>query len=144
MQINTLIKKRRAFVRRVIQMTPDLEMATNNSHSFEDNLKKHIFAHLHEADLDIDIDILSQLMFMSRETLRRKCQTSMVISPYAHIQKVRLQQAKLLLEQDKMNVSEVAYAEGFDRLSHFSKSFKKYYGQPPSGLAINQDQNNIK
>jgi AraC-like DNA-binding protein len=66
------------------------------------------------------------------------------VSPYAHIQKVPLQQAKLLLEQDKMNVSEVAYAEGFDRLSHFSKSFKKYYGQPPSGLAINQAQNNVK
>ena len=53
---------------------------------------------------------------------------SMVISPYAHIQKVRLQQAKLLLEQDKMNVSEVAYAVGFDSLSQFSQSFKKYYG----------------
>jgi AraC-like DNA-binding protein len=64
-------------------MTPELETATNNSHSFEDNLKKHIFAHLHEVDFDIDI--LSQLMFMSKETLRRKCQASLEISPSTHI-----------------------------------------------------------
>ena len=71
---------------------------------------------------------------MSKETLRRKCQASFEVSPFAHIQKVRLQQAKLLLEQDKMNVSEVAYALGFDSLSSFSKSFKKYYGLSPSAL----------
>ncbi len=75
MRVNTLIKNRRAFVHRKIQMTPELETATNNSHSFEDNLKKHIFAHLHEVDFNIDI--LSQLMFMSKETLRRKCQASL-------------------------------------------------------------------
>jgi AraC-like DNA-binding protein len=126
MRVNTLIKNRRAFIRRKIQMTPELETATNNSHSFEDNLKKHIFAHLHE----VDFDILSQLMFMSKETLHRKCQVSLEISPSAHIQKVPLQQAKLLLEQDKINVSEVAYAVGFDSLSHFSKSFKVLWTPP--------------
>jgi AraC-like DNA-binding protein len=73
-------------------------------------------------------------MFMSKETLRRKCRTSLEISPSAHIQEVRLQQARLLLEQDKMNVSEVAYAVGFDSLSNFSRSFKKYYGLTPSAL----------
>ena len=49
---------------------------------------------------------MSQLMFMSKETLRRKCQASFGISPSAHIQEVRLQLAKLLLEQNKMNESE--------------------------------------
>jgi AraC-like DNA-binding protein len=48
---------------------------------------------------------------------------------------VRLQQAKLLLAQGNMNVSEVAYAVGFDSLSYFSKVFKKYYGLSPSALA---------
>jgi len=77
---------------------------------------------------------MSQLMFMSKETLRRKCQASFGISPSAHIQEVRLQLAKLLLEQNKMNESEVAYAVGFDSLSYFSKAFKKYYEITPSVL----------
>jgi signal transduction histidine kinase/DNA-binding response OmpR family regulator len=132
MRVNILIKNSRAIARRKTQMTKDLEATTNNNNSFEDNLKKHIFAHLHE--IDFNIDILSQLMFMSKETLRRKCRTSLEISPSAHIQEVRLQQARLLLEQDKMNVSEVAYAVGFDSLSNFSRSFKKYYGLTPSAL----------
>jgi signal transduction histidine kinase/DNA-binding response OmpR family regulator len=142
MRVNTLIKNRITLARRKIQMTAELETASNNSNSFEDNLKKHIFAHLHKVDFNIDI--LSQLMFMSKETLRRKCQASLDISPSAHIQEVRLQQAKLLLEQDKMNVSEVAFAVGFDSLSHFSKSFKKYYGQTPSAFESNQRQKKVE
>jgi signal transduction histidine kinase/DNA-binding response OmpR family regulator len=134
MRVNTLIKNRKYLARQKIQIAPELEDAANNSNSFEDNLQMHIFSHLHEADFNIDI--LSQLMFMSKETLRRKCKASFEISPYAHIQEVRLQQAKLLLEQDKMNVSEVALAVGFDSLSSFSKSFKKYYGVTPSALKL--------
>ena len=140
MRVNTLIKSCKSIARQKIQMTPELEAAANNSNSFEHNLQKHIFAHLHEDDFTIDI--LSQLMFMSKETLRRKCHASFEISPSAHIQEVRLQQAKLLLERDKMNVSEVAYAVGFDSLSYFSKAFKKYYGLTPSAL-ISQEKNKI-
>lgn len=136
MRVNTLIKSRKFIARQKIQLSPELEDAANSGNSFEDNLKRYIFAHLHEPDFNIDI--LSQLMFMSKETLRRKCQASFEISPSAHIQKVRLQQAKLLLQQDKMNVSEVAYAVGFDSLSYFSKIFKKYYGLSPS--ALNQQE----
>jgi signal transduction histidine kinase/DNA-binding response OmpR family regulator len=140
MRVNTLIKNRQDIARQKIQMTPKLEAAANNSNSFEDNLQRHIFAHLHETDFTIDI--LSQLMFMSKETLRRKCQASFDISPSVHIQQVRLQQARLLLEKNKMNVSEVAYAVGFDSLSYFSKAFKKYYGFTPSAL-IPQEKNKI-
>ncbi|GAC17305.1 hybrid sensor histidine kinase/response regulator transcription factor [Paraglaciecola arctica] len=132
MRVNTLIKSRKAVARQKIQMASQLESVANNNDSFEDNLQRHIFAHLHDSDFNIDI--LSQLMFMSKETLRRKCQSSFEISPLAHIQALRLQQAKLLLEQDKMNVSEVAYAVGFDSLAYFSKVFKKYYGLSPSAL----------
>lgn len=134
MRVNTLIKSRKAAARQKIQMAPKLQLVANNDYSFEDQLQRHIFAHLH--DTDFNIDILSQLMFMSKETLRRKCQASFEMSPLAHIQAVRLQQAKLLLVEDKMNVSEVAYAVGFDSLAYFSKAFKKYYGLSPS--AINQ------
>lgn len=138
MRVNTLIKSRKSFARQKLQMASELLGAANNSDSFEDNMQRLIFAHLHEEDFNIDI--LSQLMFMSKETLRRKCQASFETSPSAHIQEVRLQQAKLLLEKDKMNVSEVAYAVGFDSLSYFSKAFKKCYGVSPSTLNQQEKQ----
>ncbi len=133
MRVNTLIKNRKTMAQQKIQTLPMTQGTTNNGNAFEDNLQRHIFEHLHETDFSIDI--LSQLMFMSKETLRRKCQARFDITPAAHIQEVRLQQAKLLLAQGKMNVSEVAYAVGFDSLSYFSKVFKKYYGFSPSALA---------
>lgn len=132
MRVNTLIKSRNYFAKQKVKMAAQLKDTTTNSNSFEDNLQGHILAHFHE--LDFNIDILSQLMFMSKETLRRKCQVYFKISPSAHIQEVRLQQAKLLLEKGTMNVSEVAYAVGFDSLSYFSKAFKKHYGITPTAL----------
>jgi AraC-like DNA-binding protein len=48
------------------------------------------------------------------------------------IKQVRLQQAaKLLTEDDKLNVSEVAYAVGYGSLSSFSVAFREMYGVSP-------------
>jgi signal transduction histidine kinase/DNA-binding response OmpR family regulator/ligand-binding sensor domain-containing protein len=136
MRVNTLIKSRKSYARNKIHIALKLEGSLKNSDSFEDNIQRHNFAHLHQADFNIDI--LSQLLFMSKETLRRKCQASFEVSPSAYIQQTRLQQAKLLLEHDKMNVSEVAYAVGFDSLAYFSKVFKKYYGVNPSSFILKE------
>lgn len=132
MRVNTLIKTHKALAQRKMQMSPELKVVAATNNSFEQDLHLHIFANLN--NVDFSVDILSQLMFMSNETLRRKCQSSFDISPSAYIQQVRLQQAKLLLDENKMNISEVAYAVGFDSLSYFSKAFKKYYGVSPSVL----------
>jgi AraC-like DNA-binding protein len=45
---------------------------------------------------------------------------------------VRIEQGKLLLENQQLKVAEVAYAVGFDSLAYFYKSFKRYYGVSPS------------
>ena len=132
MRVNTLIKTHKSLAKRKMQMSPQLKTASNNGNSFEHDLQSKVFANLH--DVDFTVDTLSQLMFMSKETLRRKCQVSFDTSPSAYIQQVRLQQAKLLLDENKMNISEVAYAVGFDSLSYFSRAFKKYYGVCPSSL----------
>jgi AraC family transcriptional regulator, transcriptional activator of pobA len=41
------------------------------------------------------------------------------------------EEAKILLKQTQWNVSEIAYALGFDEVSHFSNFFKKYTTQSP-------------
>ena len=42
-----------------------------------------------------------------------------------------MQQASEILSKQKVNISEVAYALGYSNLSHFSNSFKDYYGLSP-------------
>ena len=40
--------------------------------------------------------------------------------------------ARKLLEKGDNNISDIAYACGFNTLSHFNKLFKKTYGMTPS------------
>jgi hypothetical protein len=43
-------------------------------------------------------------------------------------------QAKQIIEQGGGNISEIAYATGFNSVSYFSFSFKNYFGYPPTDL----------
>jgi transcriptional regulator GlxA family with amidase domain len=45
---------------------------------------------------------------------------------------MRLRHAAWLLTTQKLSVSEVTYATGFSTLSHFSSSFREFYGMSPS------------
>jgi AraC-like DNA-binding protein len=42
-----------------------------------------------------------------------------------------MEEAKILLKQTKCNVSEIAFALGFDEVAHFSNFFKKHTGHSP-------------
>jgi AraC-like DNA-binding protein len=48
------------------------------------------------------------------------------------IRGIRLKQAALMLCEKKLTVSEVAYATGYCNLSHFSTSFRDFYGMSPT------------
>jgi len=51
---------------------------------------------------------------------------------FDYLRQARLILSKSLLDDGRMNVSETAFAVGFSSPSHFTKSFKGYYGIPPS------------
>jgi DNA-binding response OmpR family regulator len=80
------------------------------------------------ADADLDIESFSLKVGVSRMQLYRKLQalTNMTVKEF--IRHIRLKRAAQMLDQDKLNVSEVAYAVGFKDLSHFRKSFKQEFG----------------
>ena len=50
---------------------------------------------------------------------------------FGYLREMRLNKAKSLLDEGRMNVAEVAYAVGYSSLSHFAKSFKDYHGAAP-------------
>lgn len=61
------------------------------------------------------------------------------LSPARYIQSVRLNLAARMLRETQMSVSEIATASGFNSLIHFSASFRKQYGVPPSRYAAGQE-----
>jgi AraC-like DNA-binding protein len=81
-----------------------------------------------------NIDVLSQAMALSRRSLSRKCQQEFQQSAGQFITDVRMQIALKLLNENKLNISEIAYGTGYESLSYFSRTFKKFYGKAPTSI----------
>jgi DNA-binding response OmpR family regulator/anti-sigma regulatory factor (Ser/Thr protein kinase) len=79
------------------------------------------------------VEELAGLLFISSRQLRRKIKLITGFSPIQFIREVQLQAARKELE-DKVviSITELAYNNGFEQLSTFSKLFKKRFGKSPS------------
>jgi len=85
----------------------------------------------HLSNTELNVEMLSAKVGMSRVHLHRKLKELTNQSPHNFIRSVRMKQAATLLSQKKLSVSDVAYAVGFATLSHFSSSFHEFYGMTP-------------
>lgn len=91
---------------------------------FTDNIENS-----HFAIEDIVIE-----MGLSKSTIQRRVKSITDKTFNQLLREFRLEQAKQILEQKGGNISEVAYAVGFNSVSYFSYSFKNYFGFPPTEL----------
>lgn len=69
---------------------------------------------------------------MSRTQLHRKLKELTGFSASRFMQNIRMQQAMKLLKEKRVNVSQIAYSVGFSSQTHFSTTFKQYYGVSPT------------
>jgi signal transduction histidine kinase/ligand-binding sensor domain-containing protein/DNA-binding response OmpR family regulator len=84
---------------------------------------------------ELNVEMLADGVGMSRVHMHRKLKELTNQSARDFIRTIRLQQASTLLTTQKLTVSEVAYALGFSNLSHFSNSFREFYGISPKEYA---------
>jgi len=75
---------------------------------------------------------LAQNLSISRTQLHRKLKALTKTSTSNYITLVKLREAKKLLKQTDLNISEVAYASGFNTLNYFSKSFSRVFKVSPT------------
>ncbi|MCB0535593.1 MAG: helix-turn-helix domain-containing protein, partial [Saprospiraceae bacterium] len=88
----------------------------------------------HLSDATFTVEGLSQSLAMSQRQLHRKLAALTDQNASALIRSMRLAKAKELLLAGEKNVSEVAYATGFDDPKYFSRVFAKEFGVPPSKI----------
>jgi AraC-like DNA-binding protein len=81
---------------------------------------------------DLKVDDFSKQLGYSKSQLYRKMITLINKSPNTFIKEYRLTQALKLLNEQKGNISEIAFETGFNSLSYFSKCFQKRYNLLPS------------
>ena len=103
----------------------------------DDALMERIMKCVNEnlSDPDFKIEQLTEAVGISRAQLHRKMREVNGTSASEFIRNLRLQQAVRLIEEGKINVTQVAYSVGFGSQAHFSSVFKKHFGVSPTEYA---------
>lgn len=75
---------------------------------------------------------LAEYVGLSRRQLQRLFHKYLLCTPSRYYLQLRLQRARQLLVQTNHSLVEIAAQTGFVSNSHFSKSYKEFFGYPPS------------
>jgi transcriptional regulator GlxA family with amidase domain len=88
-------------------------------------MESNIREPLNQQDLAVYVDL-------SGRQLQRLFKRYMSCTPSTYYLQLRLQRARELLRQTSMSLTEITAMTGFVSTSHFSKSYRKYFGYSPS------------
>lgn len=88
----------------------------------------HLEAHYDEP---LNLDALAKLAHMSKRSFLRAFQAAIGSAPIAYLIKLRLNRAATLLRRGE-DVTNAAFAAGFNDSNYFARQFRKTFGIPPS------------
>ncbi len=83
---------------------------------------------------DICVKDLAEMAFISVSALERRFKKYLLKTPKQFINEVRLENARRLLIESPLPISEIAFRCGFAEHSYFSRQFKIQFGLLPSTL----------
>ena len=81
---------------------------------------------------EVSVQLMANNLFISRSQLTRKVQLITGMNTSEYVMRIRMNKARRLLEEGRMNISEVATCCGFTDQSYFTRMFKKTYNLTPS------------
>jgi signal transduction histidine kinase/ligand-binding sensor domain-containing protein/CheY-like chemotaxis protein/AraC-like DNA-binding protein len=133
-RIENLITIRKKLQERIgksdLIIKPEVKNLRSIDEKFINKVIKVIEEHI--SDEAFNIEEFADQIGMSRVQLHRKLKALAGKSASLYIRSVRLAKAKKMIEEEKGNVSEIAYSVGFSSPEYFSRCFKDTYGYPPS------------
>jgi signal transduction histidine kinase/DNA-binding response OmpR family regulator len=84
------------------------------------------------ADPEFGVVELAKAAFVDRTHLFRRTKQLVGLSPSELIRRARIERGAALLESGAGTVTDVAYAVGFNKVSHFCRVFQETYGSTPA------------
>ncbi|MEL7001252.1 MAG: two-component regulator propeller domain-containing protein [Bacteroidota bacterium] len=96
------------------------------------------------SNSDFFVDDLGKELGLSRMQLYRKLKAMVGKSANEFIRFIRLKRAAQLLDEGRLNISEITYEVGFNDLKYFRDCFKKQYGLNPSEYQTRTPETNEK
>ncbi|RCR67348.1 hybrid sensor histidine kinase/response regulator transcription factor [Larkinella punicea] len=121
-----------------LKTAPDDPAVTEETDSLESLFLLKLRSALEEQldNPDFSIEAICQQMRMSRSTLHLKLVALTGMSTTRYIRALRLGKAKELLVASDLNISEVAYAVGFEDPKYFSRVFSDEFGISPANFRL--------
>jgi len=113
-------------IRNIIKYKPQMVLQTDNM-IINEAIK---FINL-SYEQEITIEILSNRSNLSRSHFTKLFTDAMQVSPMVYLRTIRLQNAKKMLQTQKLTVTEVAQQCGFNSTSYFTKIFKENFLETP-------------
>ena len=102
--------------------------------SLDEELLKKAFKIVEEniSNEQFDIPFFCSELGVSRTMLFTKIKAWTNFTPNEFIHEIRMKRAAQLLEQNKINISQISYKVGFNNPKYFSKCFQKKFGETPT------------
>jgi signal transduction histidine kinase/ligand-binding sensor domain-containing protein/DNA-binding response OmpR family regulator len=132
-RLRKLIEVRQKLISRYANLNPEGNPETPIEQQEDVFLKK--IRSVVERNLsreEFGIAELCKELGVSRTQLHRKLKALTNKSTSQVIRTIRMQEAKELLQNPDLNISEIGYAVGYGNPSHFSQEFTKEFGEAPS------------
>ena len=111
----------------------------DNMQAKKRSTREELYKRLHIArdyihscyDEDISLNSLSKTCYLNTFHLLREFKKYFDTTPHKYLTNVRLQQAKKLISETDLKLTEIISRVGFEDISSFSKLFKNHYGNSP-------------
>lgn len=109
------------------------DAANHNLHAAQhDSRIEHVIAHLRsQPERRVQLDEAAALVGLAPAYLSRLFSQATGESFRTFALRVRLQRARVLLEETSMSIGTIAQALGYDEIYLFSRQFKQHYGMSP-------------
>ena len=96
--------------------------------------KTQLFVSAHVWE-DLSVPLVAHNVEMSPSYLTALFQKHLAISPGEYIRRVKLQESKRMIRENKLNFTEIAAELQYSTVHHFSRQFKEKFGLTPSEYA---------
>lgn len=100
----------------------------------KNKLVEHVVAYVKENldDSTLNVGKICEALNIGRNKLQKEIRESTSLSPVEFLRSIRLHEARKLLREPGMHVSQAAYAVGFNNLSYFTRAYKHEFDELPS------------
>ena len=122
--------ERSALIERIFEKCiSEAVFEASRKESVVDRILHYIGEHYQEA---IDLNRMSHLFFLSKNQIIRIVRTRTGYTPHEYLIRLRMTKACELLQSTERAIEEIGHSVGYRNNSHFSATFRRFYGISPT------------